>query len=427
MPIFLAVYFVFFGILFTEIPKVTFLELNNLGTKIIGFKPSFFTLMVYIYSALFMVGGYFGGRYLASKEIGSLVSAQSIGILQRLKNELISLYKKSYTAHFYNMLNDKFGKNTANYLIILIGLTATILANAAAIALVRSIPLLNIGARWSLSPVLVWIASQQIFFVPALTAVSSSTSRKVITFFLFGVATIALALLGARNLPIKLIFAYFFALLYVTKPAIVGKMTALFIVIFVVVIGIVGAVSKSGIYGPVASGKLALALTYSDSLSTFYTLDRIVNISGIDGLYKGKLLKDSALSAVPGNSKEYSSYEIGRLLGGRKYFMINNEKIDRSVSLAPTIIGASYADWGVAGALGQMIILGLIVGYLHKRATESPIFIPFIATFAAYMVVSVDTGIHNPHFILLTGGCVLLIISDILLRHTRIREVSFGK
>lgn len=426
MPIFLAVYFVFLAILFTEIPKATFLELSNLGTKIIGFKPSFFTYMVYVYSALFMVVGYFGGKSLAGKRFKLLDLSKTAGLIESAKSKLSSYYSNSYTARIYNWFDDRFGANTANYLIVLLMLAIMAMANAAAIVLVKSIPLLNIGARWSLNPVLVWIASHLIFAVPALAAVSSSTSRKVITFFVFGISIVLLALLGARNLPIKLIFSYFFALLYVTRPAVIGKITALFVIMFVVVIGFVGAVSKSGIYGPVASGKLALALTYSDSLSTFYTLERIINISGMDGLYKGKLLKDSALSAIPGNSSEYSSYEIGRLLGGRKYFFINNEKIDRSVSLAPTIIGASYADWGVTGVLGQMLFLGLILGYLHKRAMESALFIPFAATFAAYMVVAVDTGIHNPHFILLTAGCLILIISDILFRHLKPREVQIG-
>ena len=153
-----------------------------------------------------------------------------------------------------------------------------------------------------------------------------------------------------------------------------------------------------------------MALTYSDSVGTMYNLDRIVKITPPTGIYGGKLLVDSAKALIPGLPAEYSNYQLGRYLGGRGYFLINNERIDRSVSLSTSMAGAPYADWGVPGVAFVMSVLGLLFGYLQRRSHSAVWLIPFLCTFASYVINGVNAGVYNPHAIVATliAAAVLL-------------------
>ncbi|MBN2848986.1 MAG: hypothetical protein JXP72_11150, partial [Coriobacteriia bacterium] len=173
-------------------------------------------------------------------------------------------------------------------------------------------------------------------------------------------------------------------------------------------------VSKSGIYGPSATAGLAVALTYSDSVGTAYNLDRLVRLTPPTGIYNGSLLRDSALAAVPGVDAEYANYRIGRYLGGRESFTIGSELIERSVSLAPTLLGAPYADWGVAGAGAQMLLLGAVFGYLQERAKRARLLVPFLVAMASYVINGVNAGIHNPHAIIYIGLAIVVVLADVL-------------
>jgi hypothetical protein len=296
----------------------------------------------------------------------------------------------------------------------LLGWSVGFAANVLQVGASGGISLLDIASRWQQSPVLVWFASSQIFFVPALIVTAKKPWQKALAGLLFLLSTAGLGLLGARNLPAKLVVSAFLAAVYVAKPKNVWRLAVVFLILLVVAMGVVGSVSKSGIYGPAATAGLAVGLLYSDSVGTAYNLDRIVQVTPATGTYKGRLLYDSARALVPGVQAEYANFQIGQYLGGRTYFEIGGEVIDRSVSLAPTLLGAAYADWGVLGVVGQMLLLGLLFGYLGRRGRRALWIVPFLATMASYVINGVNAGVHNPHAIVAIGFSIAVMLVDLV-------------
>jgi oligosaccharide repeat unit polymerase len=301
----------------------------------------------------------------------------------------------------------------------LVGWLASFGMNMVQIA-VGGVALTNIAARWTQSPVLVFFALGQIFFVPALIVFAKGRYERVLAALLFLVSVVALALLGARHMPAKLIIATFLAAVYVIRPKYLWRVAVAFLVLFVVAVGVVGAVSKQGIYGAGASVKSAIGLTYSDSASTISNFDRIVKMTPAGGLYHGQLLVDSVLAAVPksifpGEKPDYANYQLGKYLSGRKGFLIDGQLIDRSVSLAPTMLGAVYADFGVWGVAVQMILIGLLLGYLQVRAWATRWLVPFLVTFAAYVIHGVNVAMHNPHALVATFFAAAVLVLDLSL------------
>jgi hypothetical protein len=133
------------------------------------------------------------------------------------------------------------------------------------------------------------------------------------------------------------------------------------------------------------------------------------------GVYGGRLLHDSALALIPGTDYDYANYQLGRYLGGREYFDIGDVRIERSVSLAPTLLGAPYADWGVPGVVGQMLVLGMLFGYLQARGRFARWIIPVYVITAAYVINGVNAGVHNPNAIAYLALATLVAMADILI------------
>jgi oligosaccharide repeat unit polymerase len=289
--------------------------------------------------------------------------------------------------------------------------------NMAQIA-VGGVALTNIAARWAQSPVLVFFALGQVFFVPAMLVFAKSRGPRLLAVALFLVSVLSLGLLGARHMPAKLIIATFLAAVYIIRSRHLWRVAVAFTLLLVLAVGVVGAISKQGIYGAAASGRSALGLTYSDSASTVSNFDRIVKMTPPTGLYGGQLLADSVLAAVPrglypGEKPDYANYQLGRYLSGRKGFVIDGTVIDRSVSLAPTMLGAVYADFGVAGVAVQMILIGLLLGYLQLRARITRWILPFLVTFAAYVIHGVNVAMHNPHALVATFFAAVVMAIDL--------------
>jgi uncharacterized membrane protein len=404
----LLIYVCYIAVVYSSIEKSMYLELMNLGLRIAGFKPGGLTLVLYLYGAVAAVFGFLGGVLLARWALArdERTPPDSQPDRFRLWTERIAVLP------VFRRLGLAF---TAS----LIGWLLSFLANMAQIAM-GGIALTDIAARWAQSPVLVWFALGQIFFVPALIVFASDRNQRVGAGVLFFISVVALALLGARHLPAKLIIATFLAAVYVMPARYLWRGAAAFVVMLVLAVGVVGAVSKQGIYGAAASGRSALALTYSDSASTISNFDRIVKLTPVTGVYGGRLLMDSALAGVPrrffpGEKPEYANYVLGRYLGGRKYFVIDGEYIDRSVSLAPTMLGAVYADFGVAGVAVQMVLIGLLLGYLQARARVTRWIVPFLVTFAAYVIHGVNVSMHNPHALAATFFAVIVMAVDLVL------------
>jgi hypothetical protein len=388
----MVIYFAYFSLVYSGIYKYAYWELMNLGTRIMGFRPTPFTVALYFYAAVVIVCGFLGGRLLAGR-VGKLAVGEG---MRAFADRLRSWWRRIEGLPLLRTLG-------AAYTLALLGWLVCFGANVAQ-DVIGGISLTNIAARWSQSPMIVFVALGQIFFVPALMVASRRRWQFALSIALFFVSTAALATLGARHMPAKLIIAAFLASVYVVKPKNLWRVAIAFLILLVVAVGVVGAVSKQGIYGAAASAKVALGLTYSDSASTVSNLDRIVQMTPSTGVYRGGLLRDSILAGVPhvlflGPKPDYANYQLGRFLGGRKYFIIGDQIIDRSVSLAPTMLGAAYADLGVPGVVIQMLLLGLLFGYLQAQAAAARWLIPFLVTYASYAVHAVNVGVHNPHAI----------------------------
>lgn len=402
----LIIYVVYIGVVYSSIYKYAYLQLMNMGSRIMGFRPGTFTLELYLYGAVAAAFGFLGGlmleRWASAREERSSAPAWSVR-LRRIGERFAAM-----------PVARRFG---LGFSVSLAGWLLCFGMNVVQVV-VGGVALTNIAARWAQSPVLVWFALGQIFFVPALIVFAKSRNERMIAVALFLVSLVGLALLGARHMPAKLIIAAFLAVVYVIRPKYLWRVAVAFVLLLVLAVGVVGAVSKQGIYGAAASGKSALGLTYSDSASTISNFDRIVKMTPATGLWHGRLLADSVLAAVPrvlypGEKPDYANYQLGRYLSGRKGFVISGTRIDRSVSLAPTMLGAVYADFGVAGAAVQMILIGLMLGYLQMRARRTRWLVPVLVTFAAYVIHGVNVAMHNPHALAATALAAVVMLLDL--------------
>jgi len=400
------VYAIYFGLTYSKVYEYAYWELMNLGTRIIGFHPTARTLVLYIYGAVVLACGFVGGVLVADWVSGRIDSAHEMG----RKGPVILISARDW---FLGL--PVIRHLGAMFTISLAGWGVGMAANAAQIMASGGASLIDIASRWSQSPILVWFAASQIFWVPALLVAAKGRAQRSVAIMAFVASILALGMLGARNLPAKLILSAFLAAIYVIKPRNVLRLAVVAVLVLALAMGVVGAVTKAGIYGPSATTGLALALTYSDSVGTSYNLDRIVALTPSGGVYGGRLLYDSARALIPGITADYANYQIGEYLGGRPYFVIGGQRIERSVSLAPTLIGAPYADWGVAGVVGQMLLLGLLFGYLQKRGRRAFWMVPFLVTMASYVINGVNAGVHNPHAIVAVGVCVVVMLGDMVL------------
>lgn len=399
----LYVYVLYFSLVYGRFYRYVYWDLMNLGTRIIGAVPRFPTLVLYVFGAVLLIAGFVGGSLIATHAE------------ERRAGRFTSWLMKTRAAaggRFDRFrVVKRFG---AGWLFGVAGWGTGLLANLAQVAMSGGSSLLNIASRWEQSPVIVFVASAQLFFVPVLVVAARTRAQRLAAGAAFIVSTLGLGLLGARNLPAKLIVATFLATIIVSKPKHVARFALAFLVLLVLVMGVIGAISKAGIYEASASTGLVVALTYSDSLGTVYNLDKIVALTPPDGIFGGKLLRDSILSLIPGIDVEYSSYQIGRYLGGRSFFIIDGVQVERSVSLASTMLGAPYADTGVAGVAGQMLILGTLFGYLQYRARKAKWTVPFLVLMAAYVINGVNAGIYGPNALLAVLLAIFVVIFDIL-------------
>jgi hypothetical protein len=395
----LVVYVAYLLVVYSRIYTYVSWELMNLGTHIIGFLPSTLTLCLYLYGALTLVFGFLIGRWAAIRiDAASPPSATLVRWVTAVRERLA----RTWLARRVGGL----------FAIGLVGWTIAIMANAVVVVAAGGVSLLSIGSRWAQSPTLVLIAATQSFFVPAMLVGARTRRQRVFAVVAFGIGLVALGMLGARNLPAKLLIAAFLSSAYVVKPRNLWRLAVAFLVLLVVAMGIIGAVSKAGIYGVGASAGVAVALTYSDSAGGFSNLDRIVATSPSTGIYNGRLLVDSVRSAIPGVDADYANYILGKYLGGRTYFLINGQRIDRSVSLTSTLIGAPYADAGVLGIAFQMILLGFLLGYLQLRAATHKWAVPFLVLLATYVINGVNNGVHNPHSLIAVAVSVIVVATD---------------
>lgn len=404
----LIVYVYYIAFVYSGVHRYVYWELMNLLTRIIGYQPSAAVVGVYAFGALALVFGFLGGGLLA-RTVDRRESAAAP--LARMRDGYVAALRRFESLPVLRW----FG---AAFLVCLLGWAFGFFFNAVQVNILGVASLTDIATRWQQSAVLVYFASLQIFFVPALVVFAKKRWHWVLVAATFALSTVGLTLLGARNLPAKLVLAVFLAAVYRVSAEHLWRIVAAALVVFIAAFGIVGALSKSGIYGPAASAGLVVALTYSDSAGTLYNLDRVVNITPPTGVYGGKLLVDSAAALIPGLPAEYSNYQLGKYLGGRGYFVIDGVRIDRSVSLSTSLAGAPYADWGVPGVAFVLTLLGFLFGYLQRRSRTSLWLIAFLCTYAAFVINGVNAGVYNPHAIVATSVAAVVLVIDLLAGRT---------
>lgn len=399
-PVLIAIYFGYFAIVYSGFWRYVYWELMSLNTNISGFHPSTQTVLLYLYGAVVLVFGFTLGVMLVRRR--ERVPGPFAALAQRAGRIAHGVLTRRGTWFYVGLAG------------WLVGFSAT----AAQWAASGGLSLTDIGSRWYQSPVIVFVAMSQIFTLPVLVVTAERAWQRWLTAVLFAVSVVGLATLGARNIPAKAIVSTFVAVVYVARPKNLVRVAAALGLVLVLAMGFVGAFSKAGIYGTSASGKLALALTYSDSVGTVFNLDRIVRLTPSTGAYGGTLLRDSALAGIPrtlfaGRKPVYANFQLGRYLGGRQYFIIGGEFIDQGVSLAPTLLGAAYADMGVPGVALQMVLVGLLLGYLQMRARAQVWLVPFLAIFASFVVNGVNVGLHSPHALVATAFAMIVTAVDL--------------
>lgn len=393
------VYVGYISILYANFHQYVYWDLMNLGTRIIGALPGSRTVALYVFGAAVLGIGFLAGSLLADRATGSRgrLNRRVVAGVAAIRSRLAGVWGS-------RSMSPGFALGVAGWVV-------SLCANLAQIA-VSGVSLADIATRWGQSPMLVFFAGLQMFFVPLLVVTARTRTQRLVAGLAFVVGVLALGLLGARNLPAKLVIATFLATVLIARPRHIARVAIVFLVVLVLAMGIVGAFSKSEIYGAAASTGLLVALTYSDSVGTIYTLDQLVRFTPPTGLYHGVLLKDSFLSLIPGVEAEYASYQIGRYLSGRSSFKIGDTVVERSVSLAPTLLGAPYADHGVPGVAGQMLLLGGLFGYMQRRSKHARWLIPFLVLMASYVINGVNAGIYGPVALMAVGAAALAVCAD---------------
>lgn len=403
IAVLLYVYTVYFLVGLSNIYEFVYWELMNFGLRMIGFRPTLYTVLLYAYAACVLLLGYMLGVQLARK-VGTARGARG----SRIDRFAVTLREGIASLPVLRRYGPGYAVSFAGWVI-------AFSANVAQLLSTQGASLFDIATRWQQRPVLVFLAALNIMFVPGLFVFARTKGQRVLATALLALSLVSLGLLGARHLPAKLLVSTFLAVAFVAKPRDIVKVGIAFLVMLVLAMGLIGSISKAGIYGPAATWKLAVALTYADSAGTTYNLDRIVRMTPVNGVYKGLLFRDSTLALIPGWSHEYANYQLGRYLGAREFLEVGGQRIDRSISLAPTLLGAPYADWGVVGVVGQMVLLGLLFGYLQWRGRIAAWLVPPFVAMASYVINGVNAGLHNPNTIAFLAVAVLVCATDVLI------------
>ncbi len=325
-----------------------------------------------------------------------------------------------------------------------------IVANLLALLDVGGVPLFDIDLRQQLSPKLVWVASWQITLVPALLVVLIDRlpprSLWLRWLSLAGVSLVLLSLFGARNAPLKLLVAL--AVIVGLHVRLSWRQLAAIGAVPAVVFVLVGALSKSQIYAGDqslgASAAKAVNQAYLDSAGMFFRLEIVVgetDEAGFLGLYRGRLLADTALNIVPGVQRLYANYQIGELVGEHETeyleaweesgpstdalrpigledpepggFQQPSRLVDLRglpVSQASTIVGPGYADLGLLGLGAQMALVGAVMGLLRVDGARHRMLWAFLAGLTGHVVAGINLGLHAEHAILMLSTSILALL-----------------
>lgn len=291
----------------------------------------------------------------------------------------------------------------------LVGIPA--LAFVAQIAILGTLPLINVAVRWQLNAKLVAVIMLLIAVCGSAVAVWGWSKRTLVTLTL---SFVALASLGARTIPLVLVMAVLIVVtLYGTRRTaarIAGVGAAGVITVMIAV----GASTKTQIYGSSSDGidiKKGLALFQTDSIGTFYNLNEVyLSLKDSATGTNGRMLLDTILNMVPGIQRDYANFQLGKLVAGRETVTIAGQELDRSVSLTATIVGAPFADAGWFGVFLIAIGIGLFWSIAEDFAIAWRWFAGFYAYWLGEIFASIYGGPYN-HVVIMSGGAIVLVIA----------------
>jgi len=265
------------------------------------------------------------------------------------------------------------------------------------------IPLFDLNLRSYIDARLLFISWFQCFSLFALSIALYGTyslrhKRFYISFIAICLSIFFMALLGARNHPLKIVAPLVLILLWhfmISRHSFSSILnnwkTRLILIILIFLclilsIFIIGFVSKSQIYhrydlSPIDS---ISGILFSDVASNIYYFDVVINKSGPYGYYQGNLLINSLESYIPGSDEYYANYYIGWLVGFRKL-----------VSIGSTLFGPAFAEFGWIGIFFQGITLGIVIGYGWNKFKKNHMNGAALAIFLGPLLIAMSLGLYS--------------------------------
>lgn len=268
----------------------------------------------------------------------------------------------------------------------------------------HAIPLVNILARQHESPKLVFVAELLAAAAPmgvALWGWRWDTTLVVLA----GVG--GLAALGARNLPIALLLALVVALPLRLSWRQTRRLIGILAVIGFLVFGLVGIVSKHGIYGGNYNAVKAPMLLRTDSLGAFYNLQRVIEKSPPGGEFHGRLFTETAGNLLQISNGPYANYTLGAYLGSGKSYV--RGVATGKQSLSTTMAGPAFADFGWWGLILSGAVVGALWALFEALAVANRWLVGLFAWWAARIMLGMDVGWLNEAVIGATLLCLVAV------------------
>ncbi len=394
--LFLAPYFAFFALGFGR----PYFDIQDVPSV----QPSVYFAWVassYVMGLYFLGGLAFFAGYLSSPAIG----------------RRYGWFGSALVRPFFDLLKHSLRNRKLPFFVLSILLLWGIgfAANLALFVQVQGIPLFQIGIREKEDPKLTFLAEFQPLLVllsPFVTPLRETLPGKFKSLLrprnfaiLVAMSLAVLTLLGARNLPAKLVLSLFlfwllsssritpkvarFGFLAKTPRVSAKTKVALFLaVILFVSIGVAGALSKVEIYrmSPQRLPAVVLGSLVADSIGNLYSFGAIVNYSGMYGHFHGNLLYTTFLSYVPGREELYANYIVGEILGYPESAL---------QSISSTFNGPALLDFGILGVIVNSFLFGSLLGYGWSEAKNSPRNQGALALFLATVILDIHLGTYN--------------------------------
>jgi hypothetical protein len=286
----------------------------------------------------------------------------------------------------------------------------SVLAFVVQLALVHAIPLFDLQSRWTLNAKLVAVFSLGFIGVGGLIAGKGWTKLNLV---LLGALTVAAGLLGGRTLPLAAVGMALALAGLLGSRRMYRRTLALVVACILVVSLTVGGISKSQIYGGPKGQRaydpmLGIGLFQSDSIGTFYNLQRVVDLVDNHGAARdGHLLLDTLLNMIPGIQRDYANFQLGTMLGGRTTVTVNGHSIERSVSLTTTFVGAPYGDGGLIVVLVVSLLLGIGWWFFETMALLHAWYAGVFGFWVARMLTGIYGSVYNESMIWITALAVI--------------------